>query len=283
MAFSGVSGNYSGNGFSGDLNLLIGEGRPKFSGKLAFDRVSAGFLGELVLGAGSIESFGVDAVGPFAAPVVTGIDVEAQLSAGQMVIGEEQPGADFSAQLNLTENTLALNELAVKLYGGSLSGNLSVRNNAGVGVFGGQLSLADAELATIGEVAGYPGLIEGRGDISANLDATAQSLDRTLAAISGNGVVSGPRHFDQWSDRRRNTDDPCCQRRRKLRNQAGNDRAARPARLRCRTPSLSPNIPARLRSPVAWPACETFRRRPMAEQFRAICNTTWRAAKRRPI
>lgn len=192
LHFRDVAGNYDANGFSGEFELLVGQARPKASGKFTFDRVSAAFLSELVLGAGSVEAFGVDAVGPITAPMIGGVDLEGEITASRFEVldAPELDGAEFFARARLSDNTLSLNDLAMKVAGGALTGNISLRNNAGVGVFGGQLSLTDADVATLTELSGFAGLISGRGDISANLDASAQTVDRLVPSLTGNGVLA---------------------------------------------------------------------------------------------
>ncbi len=132
-AFTGISGQFSGNGYSGALTLAIPPaGRSKLTGNLAFDALSLPVLAEFVTGPGTFgQSFDGLSEAEFQPPPLPGIDGELALSAQRLETGFSEAAEGFSAQAAMIEGALTLSQVSAKWLGGQYSGSISLNNLAG--------------------------------------------------------------------------------------------------------------------------------------------------------
>lgn len=184
-----IAGNYGGNAFSGELAASLSASGMAFDGALAFDRLSAAWLGELALGPGTLTPDG-SASPDFASPMLAGASGEIALKAAEFDLGGGPVGSGFSGKLAIGENGLALREAAGLWFGGKLGGNVRLANMAGKASLSGQFALTGAEAAAIAEFAGHTGLMSGAADISGNFDGAAGNAAKLVSAISGSGAIT---------------------------------------------------------------------------------------------
>jgi hypothetical protein len=93
---------------------------------------------------------------------------------------------DASLALKLDAGGLGVSNLSAKLYGGALAGLFELKNNDGTGLFSGQMTLTNADLARA-----LPGSgLSGAGTFSASLSTSGKSVDAMVAALSGSGTAS---------------------------------------------------------------------------------------------
>ncbi len=88
--------------------------------------------------------------------------------------------------LRLDNEALRVADLSAKLFEGDVSGLFELKNNAGTGLFSGQLKLAGADIASVlGDVG-----LTGRADISTALSATGKSVGGLVSTLSGSGTAA---------------------------------------------------------------------------------------------
>ncbi|HSO47004.1 MAG TPA: AsmA-like C-terminal region-containing protein, partial [Rhizobiaceae bacterium] len=190
--FSGISGQVSGNGYSGALTLsLPPAGRAKLSGNLAFDTLSLPVLAEFVTGPGT---FGQSLDGlsetEFQAPPVPGIDGELALSARRLETGFGEAAQDFSAQATMIEGALTLSQISAEWLGGQYSGSISLNNLAGNATADLRGNVSGFDMARALVAAGHPGAMMGVGDAGFSLDAEGRSLKGLVSGLAGSGNIS---------------------------------------------------------------------------------------------
>ncbi len=191
LVLDGVSGALNEAAVSGDVNVDVKDGLPHLAGALVLD--------ELDLDPMAVTLFGTDAfvgkgegkgagwpAAPFSekssAPFTADLDVTtASLSAGAFATAY-----DATLALKLDQEGIRISNLKAKLFGGALSGSFELKNDAGTGLFSGQMALADTDLAQALSENG----LTGRADLSAELTAGGKSVDGMVAALSGSGTVS---------------------------------------------------------------------------------------------
>ncbi len=187
-----LSGTHGENSFSGEIKLdTVRAARPKATGRLVFDTVSAPFVGELLLGAGTIAGDGISAGltdSEFGVPLIRQLDAEIKLSADQLDLGGGPLAGALSADAVLIEGALSLPQFSANWSAGTMTGNLALRNSAGNAILNTQMTLAGVDLASLSSLAGFPDIVGGEADIGMTLDASGRSFKGLISALSGSGV-----------------------------------------------------------------------------------------------
>lgn len=182
-----MNGQYDGIGFSGNVTLQSdAQPRPRLSGDFAFDLVSAAFVGEMAVGAGTLTGDGETL---FGAALLQGFDGSLQLSGKTLDLGTGPMARDFSGELTLADGRLSLGGAEARWLDGQLSGNVALRDT-GEGMLANlQLRLDDADLGALAALSGHAPLVTGRGSVSATVDGTGRSARALTASLAGSGVM----------------------------------------------------------------------------------------------
>jgi hypothetical protein len=165
-----ISGNFGGNGFSGDASV---SGK-SLAGRFKFDRVSGPWIAELALGAGLAQSGGSG---------------EIELQAATFDLGGGPDGKDFSGKLVLADRTATLSDAVGTWFGGRLEGTARLAGQEGRTSIGGQFRLTGADAAALAEFSGHPGIIAGKADIAGSFDGAAGGAADVAGAVAGSGTV----------------------------------------------------------------------------------------------
>ncbi|WP_394893535.1 AsmA family protein [Mesorhizobium sp. AaZ16] len=187
LVLAGLSGTLNENSVSGDVNAKVGNELPHLTGAVALDALDLEPAAAMVLGEGSIVAeHELWSSVPFRPETSAPFTAEMDISAATLSAGAAASAYEASLALRLDERGLRISDLKAKLAGGDLTGLLELKNDAGTGLFSGQLSLggADLELALPG--AG----LSGAGDFSAALSASGKSVGGMIAALSGSGTAA---------------------------------------------------------------------------------------------
>jgi len=193
-SIAGLSGMHGGNPVTGEISLdMARPGRPKATGDLSFGMFSLPFAGELLFGASVIAGDGLTDAIPdieFGQPFAPGLDAEVRLAAERFDLGGGPEGEAFSATLSLVDGTASLQPLSARWLGGTLDGNLTVRNAGGNAIVNTQLTLADADAGALAQLSGLPQIVSGRIGLGATLEAGGRSLRALVSSLSGSGVAT---------------------------------------------------------------------------------------------
>ncbi|MEC9342853.1 MAG: AsmA-like C-terminal region-containing protein, partial [Pseudomonadota bacterium] len=189
---AGLSGTHGINRFSGDVELdTVRAARPKVSGALNFDLVSAPFAAELLLGAGTVAGDGFEngiADRQFGLPMIEGVDAELKLSSERLETGGGPQANAFSADAVLIDGALSLPQFSAGWAGGTLTGNLALRNASGNATLNTQVTLAGVDATALARMAGFSPAVRGKADIGMTLDAGGRSFKGLVSALTGSGV-----------------------------------------------------------------------------------------------
>ena len=192
--FAHISGTHGDNRFGGEIGIdTAREGGPKATGNLSFDTISAPFVAELLLGTGTVSGDGVTpgiADTGFGTPLIGGLNADVKLNAAHFDLGGGPIGEAFAADAVLIDGALSLPQLSARWAGGTMTGNLAIRNSAGDAIVNTQLSLGGIDAAQLAALAGFAPVVTGKADIGVTLDASGRSFKGLVSALSGSGVFS---------------------------------------------------------------------------------------------
>lgn len=189
LVLNGLDGTVGEGAVSGDVNLAIRGGVPHLTGTLALDALDLEPLAGAVLGAASLVSADDGSLWPatpFAADQALPFTMEVDLTAGELAAGVLASVYDASLALRLDGEGLAINDLKGNLFGGTVSGLLSLKNTAGTGLLSAQLKLDGAQLPMLAPQS----RITGTGNFGAEVTASGKSVGALVSALSGSGTAS---------------------------------------------------------------------------------------------
>lgn len=193
LVLSKLSGQFAGNGFSGDLALAMPDaGRAKLTGSLSLDTVSLPVLAELVAGTGSFAPGQTDGgqSAVFGIAVFEGVDFGLGLAGKTLETGLSQAGSDFTGRLTMTADTIALPQFTARWLGGVHAGAWSLKNTQGGAVLRLSGNFTGINLAGLMAISGHGDVLTGSGDFDYSLEGQGRSLDGVLADLSGSGTLA---------------------------------------------------------------------------------------------
>nr|WP_081582567.1 AsmA family protein [Nitratireductor pacificus] len=182
---SGLTGMVSGSDVSGDLTVSLDGEKPRFEGALELSRLDLAPFAELVLGSGvfSGEDGAVWPEVPFSQDVQIPFSANLDLRAETLWAGFWAGAEKGAMKLRLDAEGLALSDLRAEIYGGTVDGFATLRNNEGTGLLSAQLGLDGAALDALLPQAGLSGRITSRASVS----ASGKTVNGMAAALSGSG------------------------------------------------------------------------------------------------
>ncbi|MGE0844881.1 MAG: AsmA family protein [Flavobacteriaceae bacterium] len=186
LDFAELSGDWQENAFTGALTVERGA-RAKASGRLQFDEASFPAVASLALG-----SKGLEGGNPWPATVLPQqiafpADLDIEISAGGLELLPGVDAANSSFTVQLKDDGLALTRLQAALFGGSLTGQTSLRQGANGLTFDVNLQLTSARLEDFAwRRAGRP-VASGSVDASIVAGGTARSIAGMVAGLGGSG------------------------------------------------------------------------------------------------
>ncbi|MFK5980712.1 MAG: AsmA-like C-terminal region-containing protein [Rhizobiaceae bacterium] len=188
MEFKKLSGQISGNKYSGGLNVAkLVAARPKMTGKIHFDTLSIPLLQNLVLGSQADQK---DEKALFNHAFLQGLDGDVDVSANLAVLGVGERAQGYSSQLVVLDGNINLNAVSMAWMGGNLSGNLSIRNTAGAGQMSGQYQLAEGKLDQLFAAVGKAPFMTGVFDSAGTFNGSGRSKKALLSGLGGSGIFA---------------------------------------------------------------------------------------------
>ena len=183
---AGLSGQVAGIGITGDLSLENKQDRSQIGGTLALDRIDLSWLGEVLLGSGSLGT--TDEKWPaveFSTEGLVNLNGSVALevkNADLRTLGEL---TDVRTNLVFGNNDLRLQSLSAIYQEGVLKGSLEAKNDKGTGLFNSDFSLTGAKFEKLLTQSHVFGL----ADISGSISATGKSADALAASVTGSGTT----------------------------------------------------------------------------------------------
>lgn len=172
----------------GEVSAVARDGRPAVSGTIKTAFVPLDLALATVLGEGALTSVEADwPATPFPPRVNAPFDVDLDLTAAELAFGPTVIGRDATMKARLTPDGLRVTDLSALAAGGALKGLFEAKNNDGTAVASGQFALTGADLRQLplGDA------LDGKADISANINGSGKSLAAIVASLSGTGTVRG--------------------------------------------------------------------------------------------
>jgi uncharacterized protein involved in outer membrane biogenesis len=125
----------------------------------------------------------------FALAAMQAVDGTLKLKASNMTLAEEVPLTDARLEASLSSGTLTVSRLDGRLYGGKFVASGTLKALTGRAGLDAKLSLDDADLATLTQMAGGKELAKGKADLQLSLGGEGFSPRGVLMVLSGAGEL----------------------------------------------------------------------------------------------
>ncbi|MEO3385537.1 AsmA-like C-terminal region-containing protein [Mesorhizobium sp. CAU 1741] len=186
FVLSGIQGEVAQEPVSGDLNVQIVDSLPHVTGALALRYVDLGAVAEMAVGSEALVNGERWPTAPFAQNVSTPVSTDLELTAQQLGLGTFADATTARLRLRLGTQGVSVSEASISVYGGTLTGLMDFRNDAGTGLLSTQFTLEGARASNIlGDIG-----VEGTVDLTAALTGSGKSVDGLMASLAGSGTAS---------------------------------------------------------------------------------------------
>jgi uncharacterized protein involved in outer membrane biogenesis len=186
LVLDGIDGTVNQGALAGGINASLKGDKPHLSGQITLDEVTLDPLVAMVLGDSALQDTGEGwPTAPFAPKVTAPFSADIGISTATLVAGPAVTAYDASLTIKLDDDSLRLSDLSATLYDGKANGFVELKNNSGTALFSSQLTLENADIASL---LGNSGLA-GRGDLSTSLSASGKSVGGLVSTLSGAGTA----------------------------------------------------------------------------------------------
>jgi hypothetical protein len=187
LVVSSIQGEIADGPVSGDVNAELEDGLPHVSGDLAIDAFNLEPVAAMIVGDQALQPAATGwPSAPFQPEAALPLTADLDLSFGSVSAGLFGVIEDAHVQATVARDGIRLTDIQGKLDGGSLTGLLEARNNAGSALVSTQFKLAGADLGDLLQGSG----LTGTGDVTATLSAAGKSVEALLASLSGSGTAT---------------------------------------------------------------------------------------------
>jgi AsmA-like C-terminal region/AsmA family len=186
VTFNNLDGTIAGTDVGGNIKFDFAQSPAKIGGDLRLDQLSVDWLGEALLGAGSLTAS--DASWPdaaFASESLITLQGSVNLQAATADIGSYGTISGLNGALALSSNALSLRNLSGDFQGGQISGTIDAKNDNGTGLFSSDIKLVGARFEKLVPQENVKGALDFAGSLSA-ASKTAAGL---VAALTGSGTA----------------------------------------------------------------------------------------------
>ncbi|WP_269930365.1 AsmA family protein [Aminobacter sp. HY435] len=182
-----LEGTVNEGAVAGNLRSEPVDGVPHIVGSLALDELDLRPFAEMLVGAGALESAdGEWPTAAFAAKSAAPFSADLQLAAATLLAEPLGTAANANLSLQLSGQSLRLENIEAELFGGKLGGLVELENNAGTALLSSQLKVDGADVSAIPGAA----MLGGKGRFSATLSGSGKSVEGLVASLSGSGTAS---------------------------------------------------------------------------------------------
>lgn len=187
---SGMRGYAGDVTFSGDLSLARGSDIAAISGSIDVSQVDMAWLGETMLGAGTVLSSqtGWSEV-EFLQPLQGGLELDVDVKASSARFHVAPDARNLSGKLVLKDNELQWRNLVAEWFGGDLAGHIALANRDATALWSGQFQLKDADLQTMVWKRDGFAIAAGDLDLSASFEGAGKSMRAIIASLTGSGIL----------------------------------------------------------------------------------------------
>lgn len=189
VVISNIDGNADGNGISGALT--VDRKTPgKVTGKIDFDSVDLGWVGEGILGQVEDAASGALSTLPIVQPAWSGLDVALDLSVKRFWPGIYGSISEVTGKLAWKGDQISFDEMNGSWLGGKVAGKLLLGNGSGSGFFQAQLDIKDGDIAAVSWKRAGAALVNGRFDLGLAMEASGNTPRAMAESASGSGTAT---------------------------------------------------------------------------------------------
>jgi AsmA-like C-terminal region/AsmA family len=186
ITFNEISGSVDGTSIGGDLKFDLAQDPKKIGGDLTLDVLSIAWLGEALLGPGSLVPS--DEPWPsaeFSNESLINLQGSLNLQAAKADLGAYSEITNLGGALALAGNAISLRNLTGNFQGGQISGTFDAKNDNGTGLLSSDLTLTGAQFEKMVPQESVKGLV----DFAGSLSATSKTAGGLIAALTGSGTA----------------------------------------------------------------------------------------------
>nr|WP_267967316.1 AsmA family protein [Agrobacterium vitis] len=180
-----INGEVAGDRLSGTLVLEPTASAVKIGGAVGLETVDLEWLASTVIGPVKDPASDALSAAKVQTPVWGDMQMDVALKAGTLDLGPLPAARDVAARLTLVDGGMALEDLSGTLFGGALSGRMSLANNQGTAFLRSRLSLANADLGKIWPDSG----LSGQARLQVMAEGSGSSAQGLLGSVNGSGQV----------------------------------------------------------------------------------------------
>ncbi|WP_429944006.1 AsmA family protein [Agrobacterium vitis] len=180
-----IKGSVAGDGLSGTLTLEPTASAVKIGGAVALETLDLEWLASTVIGPVKDPASDALTAAKVQTPVWGDMQMDIGLKAGTLDLGPLPAARDVAARLTLVDGGMALEDLSGTLFGGPLSGRMSLANNQGTAFLRSRVSLANADLGQIWPDSG----LSGQARLQVMAEGSGGNAQALLGSVNGSGQV----------------------------------------------------------------------------------------------
>ncbi|MVA27632.1 AsmA family protein [Agrobacterium vitis] len=180
-----IKGAVAGDGLSGTLVLEPTASAVKIGGAVVLDTLDLEWLASTVIGPVKDPASDTLSAVKVQTPVWGDMQMDIALKSGTLDLGPLPAARDVAARLTLVDGGMALEDLSGTLFGGALSGRMSLANNQGTAFLRSRVSLANADLGKIWPDSG----LSGQARLQVMAEGSGSSAQGLLGSVNGSGQV----------------------------------------------------------------------------------------------
>lgn len=181
-----LGGTVAGTSIGGDVKLDLAQSPAKVGGDLKLEELDAAWLGEVLLGSGSLTPSDENwPSAAFANDSMISLQGSLNLQVSNTDIGSYGEITGLNGALALSGNAISLRNMTGTYQGGQITGTIDAKNDKGTGLVSSDMKLAGAQIEKLAPQESVKGII----DFTGSLSATSKTAAGLAAAVTGSGTA----------------------------------------------------------------------------------------------
>jgi uncharacterized protein involved in outer membrane biogenesis len=186
-------GTVAGQSFRGEVELAPQASGWRLGGRIDLDTLDLTWLGELALGVRPYPVGGGERVWPevpLTRPAFAGLSGTVEVSAGRLAVGTTVDIANARLGLSVQPDLLGIVLRSGTVAGGSVKGNVEIRNPSGDAAVTGDFEITGGSLGELVWRREDRPVASGRFDARADFEATGRTIAALVGSVSGEGTFA---------------------------------------------------------------------------------------------
>lgn len=186
-----LSGRFDGSAVSAKLNVGAEGGIPDIRGEAKIGSIDLASTFAFMLGADALANTGREwSTADFSKTPAFPLTADVTMSADEAFAGIFGRVEEFKGKFAKTSDTVRIEGISGKLFGGKLGGAVELRNSNGTALSQAQIRLEGADLAALYSTDDELTPLTGKVNLAASLNAAGSSVAGLMTTMAGSGVLT---------------------------------------------------------------------------------------------